>query len=268
MLDPYTDRPDTVGSLIINASTITSLTHSWAKAGFQVNIHAIGDRANRYVIDAFQSALSDPEICHAISSDTDSFAAQKACQLQTRFRIEHAQIISPPDLQRIHDELGILPSVQPTHATSDMAYAQLRLGPDRLKSSAYRLSSLLSKDSGSEAGPNIVLGSDFPVEPPAPLSGMYAAITRRNPNTRKGPPGDIDGHFLPSEALTMGEALAGFTTGPAWGGFMEGKAGEIAKGRWADWVVLDKSLEDAGPDGLLDLKVLETWVGGRRVYAA
>jgi predicted amidohydrolase YtcJ len=251
----------------MNASTIASLTLSWAQAGYQVNIHAIGDRANRHVIDAFEAALST--ICPGLdASVSNACSKRQECQLHRRLRIEHTQIVSPGDQLRLHQELGILPSVQPTHATSDMAYAHKRIGRLRLNSSAYRLRSLLypPSDVDSILGPNIILGSDFPVEPPPPLHGMYAAIARRNPKTRKGPPGDVDGRFLGSEALTLKEALAGFTTGPAWGGFMEGKAGEIAAGRWADWVVLDRGLDDAGVDGLLDLKVLETWVGGRRVY--
>ncbi len=190
-------------------------------------------------------------------------ALPRKCGLERRFRIEHTQIVAPPDQKRIHD-LGILPSVQPTHATSDMAYAHFRLGEERLNSSAYRLRSLFS---GSQ-GPHIVLGSDFPVEPVNPLHGMFAAIARRSPRTRKGPPGDPKGQFLGSEALTLEEALAGFTSGPAWGGFMEEQAGEIKEGRFADWVVLERSLEEVGVEGLLDLKVEETWIGGRRVYSA
>jgi predicted amidohydrolase YtcJ len=261
MLEPYADKPESMGSLLIDASTIKSLTLEWAKAGYQVNIHAIGDAANRYVIDAFEAALTDPSICSSPKKD---------CQLEKRFRIEHSQIISPVDQQRLHAELGILPSIQPTHATSDMAYAESRLGLTRLSSSAYRLRSLLFPPSTphSHLGPNIILGSDFPVEPPAPLHGMYAAIARKSPNSRKGPPGDPEGGFLTSEALGMGEALAGFTTGPAWGGFMEGKAGEIKKGMFADWVVLEKSLEEVETEELLDLKVMETWMAGRRVYKA
>ena len=247
MLAPYSDRPDTSGSLLVNASTLTSLARSWSAAGFQVNIHAIGDLANRLAIDALEASLGD--LC--------PHSPPAACQARHRFRIEHAQIIHPADQQRLH-ALGIIPSIQPTHATSDMAYAARRLGERRTRDEAYRMRSLL------DIGP--VLGSDFPVEPPNPFEGLYAAVTRRNPRTGTGPPG-YEGGWHVEEALTLEQALHGFTVGAARGAFLEGKAGVIREGAFADWVVLDEEIGAVGEEGLRSVRVRETWVGGRRVYA-
>ncbi|KLU92096.1 amidohydrolase [Magnaporthiopsis poae ATCC 64411] len=195
MLEPYNDRPDTSGSLLVNASTLERVAREWAVADWQWRMR----------------------------------------------------------------RLGIIPSIQPTHATSDMKYAELRLGEERTEHSAYRMSSFLA------IGP-IILGSDFPVEPADPFQGIYAAVARRSPHTGRGADGS-DKPWYPEEALTPDQALAGFTTGPAYGAFLEGRAGVIQKGALADWVVLDKPLEDYGIDELRTLKVKETWVGGRRVYS-
>ncbi|KAL0469939.1 amidohydrolase family domain-containing protein [Neurospora intermedia] len=257
MIDHYSDKPSTRGSLLVNGSTLESLARSWSNAGYQVNIHAIGDLANRYAIDALEAALKD-------ACDLSDGKTLKDCQQAShRFRIEHSQIIHPTDQARIRD-LGIIPSIQPTHATSDMAYAELRLGPERTATEAYRMRSLIH-----ELGVQPVLGSDFPVEPPNPFEGMYAAVTRKNPHTGKGADGGDKGWYT-DEALSLEEALAGFTKGVAGGMFTEGKTGVIEEGAFADWVVLDEPLEvlaarDNG-EGLRKIKVRETWVGGRKVY--
>jgi predicted amidohydrolase YtcJ len=153
--------------------------------------------------------------------------------------------------------MGILPSIQPTHATSDFKYALDRLGKQRLESSAYRMRSLLP------ARP--VLGSDFPVEPPNPFEGMYAAMTRKSPHTGLGP-GDGEEGFLQDETLSLEEALLGFTAGPAYGGFMDDRAGSIREGAFADWVVLDENIGEVHVKDIRFLKVKETWVGGLKVY--
>lgn len=247
MIEPYSDRPDTAGSLLVNASTLTSLTKSWSSEGYQVNIHAIGDLANRLALDAFEAALAD--LC---PRETVS-----ACQARHHFRIEHAQIVCPEDQTRMHS-IGIIPSIQPTHATSDMTYAELRLGAKRTATEAYRMRSLLDLQP--------VLGSDFPVEPPNPFEGIYAAITRKSPYTGKGANGSADSWY-PEEALTLHEALVGFTEGPAHGAFLDGKAGVIKPGAFADWVVLDEALESLDVEDIRLVKIKETWVGGRRVYS-
>ena len=256
MLEPYSDHPWTSGSLLINASALTDVTKAWAAAGYQVNIHAIGDLANRNAVDAFEAALRQQ--CPPDDSDGDSEEAHlAACQAAHRFRIEHSQIIHPDDQRRIH-ALGLIPSIQPTHATSDMKYALSRLGPARLADSAYRMRSLL--------GARPVLGSDFPVEPPDPFQGIYAALARRSPHTGLGPDGSAAA-WHPEEALSLDEALWGFTGGAAYGAFMEDRAGVIQPGALADWVVLDQAVEDMDVESFRDVKVRETWVGGKRVFA-
>ncbi|KAK4240190.1 hypothetical protein C8A03DRAFT_42231 [Achaetomium macrosporum] len=247
MIEPYSDRPDSTGSLLVNASTLTTLAKSWSAAGFQVNIHAIGDLANRLAMDALETSLRD--LCPGQEN-------LSACQSRHRFRIEHSQIIHPADQKRMH-EIGIIPSIQPTHATSDMAYAALRLGEERIRTEAYRMRSLL------DVRP--VLGSDFPVEPPNPFEGVYAAVTRKNPRTGRGLPGSEDGWHV-EEALSMEQAFDGFTRGAAWGAFLEGKAGVIQEGAFGDWVVLDDDIGLVGVEELRHLKVRETWVGGKTVY--
>ncbi|OTB07089.1 hypothetical protein M426DRAFT_54226 [Hypoxylon sp. CI-4A] len=246
LIDPYTDRPDTSGSLLVNASELVYDTIAWANEGFQVNIHAIGDLANRYAVDAMIAALRLLCPDEPLSN----------CQAHHRFRIEHSQIIHPGDQARIH-AVGIIPSIQPTHATSDMAYAEKRLGKERTAKEAYRMRSLLDV--------NPVLGSDFPVEPPNPFQGIYAAVTRRSPHTGRGTEDSPDGWYT-NEALDLDQAIRGFTEGPAYGGFTEGKTGVIKPGAYADWIVLDAPLEKMDVEELRSLIVRETWVGGKKVY--
>ena len=155
---------------------------------------------------------------------------------------------------------------QPTHATSDMAYALSRLGPDRLSHSAYRMASLFPAHKKPSGYPGPVLGSDFPVEPPNPFHGMYAAVTRLEPTTGTSPSGD--GGWYPQEALSVEQALLGFTRNAAYGWFREGVAGAIEVGKWADFIVVDRNVwEDEQGKALRDVQVKETWVGGRKVYA-
>lgn len=249
LLEPYTDRPETSGSLLLNASHLTHLTHAWSHppVNFQVAIHAIGDLANRLALDAIESALAS--LCPTLSL--------RECQEIHRFRIEHAQIIHPDDLRRMR-EVGVVASIQPTHATSDMAYAEGRLGRERTKREAYRMRSLL----GGDGGGVVVMGSDFPVEPPSPWGGVYAATTRRDP---KGG-GEGVGWYV-EEAVGVEEALGGWMGGAARGGFMEGKAGGIQGGGWGDWIVLGVAVDGVVGEGWRKVVVEETWVGGRRVFA-
>ncbi|KAK1828138.1 hypothetical protein QBC39DRAFT_374948 [Podospora conica] len=252
LLSPYSDRPSTSGSLLLNATFLTHLTKSWSAppVNFQVAIHAIGDRANRLALDAIAAALAD------LCPDRPA----RECQETHRFRIEHAQIIHPSDQARMRN-LGVVPSIQPTHATSDSAYAERRLGRERTRTSAYRMRSLLDLDP--------VFGSDFPVEPPSPWAGVYAATTRRDPKSPPvAPPGDGgegEGWYV-EEAVGVEDALAGFLEGAARGGFMEGRAGGIRGGMWGDWIVLGGAVEGVEGEGWRGVKVEETWVGGRRVF--
>ncbi|KAH8723856.1 amidohydrolase 3 [Phaeosphaeriaceae sp. PMI808] len=246
MIEPYTDKPSSSGSLLVNATALSKVTSQWSAAGYQVAIHAIGDLANRLAIDAFEAAFKT--LCP--TSDP------RKCQEKHRFRIEHAQIIHPDDQRRMAEQ-GIIPSIQPTHATSDMGYAESRLGYERTKTEAYRMRSILPL--------RPILGSDFPVEPASIFEGMYAAITRRSPRTGLDPSGSKKGWY-PEETITLDEALKGFTISPAYGAFLEGKAGVIDVGAYADWVVLDQPLESMDAEFLRKATVRETWVGGKRVY--
>lgn len=248
MIDPYSDKETSTGSLLVNATVLSALTQNWASEGFQVNIHAIGDLANRLAIDAFEITLKlqCPDITQL-----------KRCQHEHfRFRIEHAQIIHLDDQSRMV-ELGIIPSIQPTHATSDMGYAESRLGKQRTADEAYRMRSFLPL--------RPVLGSDFPVEPASIFEGIYAATTRRNPRTGLDPDGGKTGWY-PEETLTVMDALKGFTVNPAFGAFLDGKAGVIQEAAWADWIVLDQPLEGLNLENLPNITVRETWVGGKLVY--
>ena len=165
--------------------------------------------------------------------------------------------------------MKIIPSIQPTHATSDMAYADARLGHERLTHSAYRMASLFPltrQPFGGSKYQGPVLGSDFPVEPPNPFHGMYAAVTRLNPATGTSPSGDVG--WYPQEALSIEQALEGFTRNAAYGWFQEDKVGTIAVGKWADWVVVDRYLyEDTSGKSLRDVVVKETWMGSKKVYS-
>lgn len=236
----------------------------WYDFGIQVNVHAIGDRANRAAVDAFENVLG--EDC-------------QGCNDARRFRIEHAQIIvgvssflqkiaklsqHPDDQVRI-ERMGIIPSIQPTHATSDMAYALSRLGPERLEKSAYRMRSFFPTNSKSPyRGP--VLGSDFPVEPPNPFHGMYAAVTRLNPATGTSPSGDGGWHI--EEALSVEQAILGFTRNAGYGWMKEDNIGAIEVGKWADWVVIDRDVWlDKSGRSLRDVVVRQTWVGGKNVHS-
>jgi predicted amidohydrolase YtcJ len=246
MIEPYSDKNTSSGSLLVNATTLSKLTLDWSAAGFQVNIHAIGDLANRLAVDAFTEAFDS--ICPG--------QAHRECQAQRRFRIEHSQIIHPDDQQRIFNS-GIIPSIQPTHATSDMFYAENRLGKTRTQQEAYLMRSLLP------LGP--VFGSDFPVEPANVFEGIFAAVTRRSPRTGLDAEGGMIGWHA-DETVTVQEALEGFTVHPAYAAFLDGKAGVIQAGAYADWVVLDDPIDTMDIESLRKVTVKETWVGGRCVY--
>jgi predicted amidohydrolase YtcJ len=204
--------------------------------GFQVAIHAIGDRANTLALDALE---------HASISVPGNVG---------RHRIEHAQVLRPDDIPRF-GRLGIIASMQPTHATSDMSWAEARLGPERL-AGAYAWKSLLTH------GAVLAFGSDFPVEDPNPLWGLYAARTRRD---RAGNP---EGGWRPSEQLTGEEALRGFTQGAAFASFTEARRGTLRPGMDADFVVIDRDPVEAPAEVLLVARIYLTEVAGREAFRA
>lgn len=236
LLAPYSDRPDSSGLLISSKEKLQELTERCLKAGFQVGTHAIGDLGNRTVLDAYEAAL-------AATGATDA-----------RLRVEHAQIISPEDMGRFKT-LGVLPSMQPTHCTSDLPWAIERVGEERIKG-AYAWRTLL------DTGVIIPCGSDFPVEGINPIWGFYSAVTRKH---QDGTPAD---GFFPEQKMSREEALKGFTIWAAWSGFMEDRIGSIEVGKRADFVILDRDIMQVPEAEILATKVVKTILDGTVVYNA
>lgn len=237
LLAPYSDRPDTRGLPQTSPEALRALLARATRAGFQVCAHAIGDAGVRAVLDAVE-------------------ATEGARAL--RPRVEHAQVIAEADFARFA-RLGVIPSMQPTHATSDMPWAEARLGPARVKG-AYAWRRLL--DAGV---PAIACGSDFPVEGVSPLWGLFAAVTRTD-EAGASPHGE--GGWFPEQRLTREEALLGFTRWAAQAAFLEERTGAIAPGRWADLAVFDADLLTCPPATLRGLKARLTVLAGQVVHEA
>jgi predicted amidohydrolase YtcJ len=236
LLAPYADEPANSGLLVSTPDHIRAIAASSLRAGFQVNIHAIGDRGNRIALDAIEWALGlVPRANH-------------------RFRIEHAQVVSPEDISRFA-KLGVIPSMQPTHQTSDMGWAETRVGPQRILG-AYAWRSLLN------TGVIIPSGTDFPVEEVNPLLTFHAAVTRQGPDNL--PPGG----WYPEQKMTREEALQSMTIWPAYAGFQESVLGSLTPGKYADFVVLDRDIMRIPDTEILGTRVVSTWIGGKRVYEA
>jgi predicted amidohydrolase YtcJ len=228
LLAPYADEPGNSGLLLTTPEALAEAVLAASASGFQLGIHAIGDRANRMVLDAYAKVAGKDQ----------------------RHRIEHAQIVAPEDIGRFA-ALGVVAAMQPTHATSDMPWAEARLGKDRL-AGAYAWKSIMA------AGAHVVGGSDFPIEEVSPLLGLDAALTRQD--AQGNPPGG----WLPRERLTLEEALRIYTVEPAWSSFQERNHGRIARGMVADLTVFDGDLSGGR---LLSRKVDWTILGGQIVYA-
>jgi hypothetical protein len=224
--EPYADDPSSTGLALLPPDELRRRICSASEAGFQVCVHAIGDAAATAVLDVFEDVLEPGN--------------------ERRFRIEHAQVVRPDDRGRMA-RLGVIASMQPTHATSDMRYAEDRLGAERVLH-AYAWRSMLDE------GVRLALGSDFPVESPDPVAGLVAAVTR--------------GDWYTHEALTASQALDGFTSGAAFASFEEHRRGAIAPGFDADLTVLSADPRDLAPESIAGLRVLATIVGGRVVYEA
>ncbi|EJD03014.1 uncharacterized protein FOMMEDRAFT_146742 [Fomitiporia mediterranea MF3/22] len=239
LFDPYTDNPDTSGFMRIDTDKLYKFIPKFLGDGWQVNIHAIGDRANSIVLDVIESAIKE------IGENS------------LRPRIEHAQIIRPQDAARIA-KLGVIASVQPTHAVSDMWYAHERLGSERVKN-LYAFRTII------DAGARITLGSDFPVEDMNPLAGFQAAVTRLSPDGHSphGP-----GGWFPEQCLTRIEALRGFTIDPAYASFSEKDLGSLEPGKIADYVVLSQDIMTIPVSKILLTKVLATVIDGRPEYGS
>lgn len=232
----YSDAPGNRGLVLLEPPRLQALAARARDCGLQVATHAIGDRGNRLVLDAYAAVLAD------------------GAQGDHRWRIEHAQIMALDDIPRFAD-LRLVASMQPTHATSDMPWAEDRVGPVRI-GGAYAWRRFV------EAGVPLALGSDFPVESPDPRLGLHAAVTRQDVH------GLPEGGWRPDQVLTPLEALQGFTAGAAWANHDEARVGRLAPGLHADFVVLAQDpLATDGAD-LARIPVLSTWVDGRAVYEA
>jgi predicted amidohydrolase YtcJ len=237
LLEPYADAPRESGLLMLTPEELAERVEACARQGLQPAVHAIGDRGNRLVLDAYErAAVLTPDF------------------RDLRPRVEHAQVVSSADWTRFA-ALSAIPSMQPTHATSDMRWAEQRLGPERVLG-AYAWRRL-----DSPRAP-LALGSDFPVESPNPLEGLYAARTRQD---RDGSPA---GGFQPDQRLSAREALAGFTAGAAFAVHQEDRRGALRPGYFADLTVLDVDPLEAAPSALLGARVKLTILSGEVVFRA
>ena len=236
LLDPYSDDPHNHGLLVSDPAHIQRVAERGLQSGFQINVHAIGDRGNRVVLDAFEAALAKhPAADH-------------------RFRVEHAQILHSDDIPRFA-ELGVIPSMQAVHQTSDMYWAGNRLGPTRLLG-AYAWRSLL------ETGVPVPNGSDFPVELVNPLLSFHSAVSRQD--EANWPVGG----WFPEQRMTRDEALKSMTIWPAYAAFQEDVLGSLTPGKYADFVVLDRDIMRVPAEMILGTRVVSTWVAGTPVYEA
>ncbi|TKR30960.1 amidohydrolase [Luteimonas gilva] len=236
LLDDYSDDPGNRGLLVTQPKDFEAAVNKAKRCGVQVATHAIGDRGNRLALDAYQRALGG-------DAKTDH-----------RWRIEHAQIVSLDDVPRFA-ALGVIASMQPTHATSDMPWAEQRIGKQRI-AGAYAWRRFL------DSGARIALGSDFPVESVDPRLGLYATATRQD---REGHP---PGGWLADQKLTAAEALRGFTADAAYAGKDEKAVGKLAAGMRADFVVVEKDPLTMPVSELDDLKIRSTWIDGKAIYKA
>jgi predicted amidohydrolase YtcJ len=237
MLEPYADEPGTTGLLTTPPDDVYALTLAASKAGFQTATHAIGDRANRLVMDIYERVQREVSGARAL-----------------RLRIEHAQILDRAEIPRFAS-LSVIASMQPTHATSDMPWVPARIGRERMEEGAYVWRKLMS------SGATIAAGSDFPVELPNPLLGFYAAITRQDP---KGQPAS---GWMPGERMSRDEALASFTRNAAFAAHAETLLGSLEAGKLADLVVLSKDIMRVAPPEIVTTNVRMTIVGGEIVYS-
>jgi predicted amidohydrolase YtcJ len=235
LLEPYADDPENRGLVLMPETRIAQLTERAVRAGLQPCVHAIGDRANRMVLDAFEMVLR-----------------RAGRNGDVRPRIEHAQVISPQDVPRF-GRLGVIASVQATHQTSDMGWAHARLGPERLRG-AYAWRSLI------DAGAILANGTDAPVESVSTLRTFHAAISRQNESNE--PPGG----WHAEQCISRREALASMTIWAARANFQENIIGSIAPGKYADFVVMDRDWTIVRPEEIMETKILATYFGGRRVY--
>jgi predicted amidohydrolase YtcJ len=236
LLAPYADKPDQRGLLFMSDAEMRSSIETALRAGYQVNVHAIGDAANAQVLDAFAAAY------------------RSVGGSQLRNRIEHAQVVALADIPRFK-QLNLIASMQPTHATSDMNMAEARIGKSRLEG-AYAWRRFLSQ------GTRIAGGSDFPVESDNPFFGLHAAVTRTD---HEGRP---KGGWHREQAMTRVEAFRAFTLDAAYAEHQESSLGSLEPGKWADFILIDRDLFEIPARDIWRIKVEQTWVAGKQVYDA
>lgn len=238
LLEEYSDAPGVHGHNVVPMEDIEEITARAYKAGFQVCIHAIGDRANREVLDIYERTFK---------------LYPESAPKEPRFRIEHAQHFHPNDIPRFA-EMGVIPAMQAIHMSSDRPWAINRLGQGRIKWGAYMWQSLL------QSGARIVNGTDAPVEPIDPIASFYASVSRK---TLRGTP---DGGYEPEEKMTREQALRSYTLDAAYGAFREDRKGSVEVGKWADLTILDRDIMTIPEDQILGTKVKMTIIGGEVVY--
>jgi len=236
LLKPYSDDSDNHGLLVTAQEELPTLFRDVIGANFQLNFHAIGDRANRLALNEFANTFK-------------IFPQNKE-----RHRIEHAQVIAVEDIP-LFIEYGIIPSMQPTHATSDMNMAEDRIGATRLKG-AYAWQTFL------QLGARIAFGSDFPVELANPFHGLHAAVTRQTADNQP------DQGWIPQEKVSLNQALRGFTLDAAYSAFQETSLGTLETGKKADFILIDRDIFAIPASAIRDTKVLQTWVNGELKYQA
>ena len=235
-LEPYTDLTTDSGLFVNSRVDLYNWILSSDSAGLQVAVHAIGDRAIRFLLDTYEMVEKE-------NGDRDR-----------RFRIEHSQHIAPADIER-YARLKVIASMQPYQAIDDGRWAEPLIGHERIKTT-YAFRSLL------DSGATLAFGSDWPVAPATPLEGIYAAVTRRTLDD-KNPDG-----WVPEQKITVEEALRAYTRDAAYASFEEDIKGTLEPGKLADFVVLDRDITKVDPVEIRDIKVLQTYVGGRKVYDA
>jgi predicted amidohydrolase YtcJ len=234
MLTPFTDKPNDTGLFVTKPDSLYSYTRNADANGLQVMVHAIGDKAIRIQLDIFDSVAR-------VNGPRDR-----------RFRIEHVQHLHPDDIQRLAD-LKIIASMQPYHAIDDGCWAEKYIGRERCLTT-YAFNSL------EKAGTILAFGSDWFVAPPSPLMGIYAAVTRRTLDG-KNPQG-----WIPEQKITVEQALRAYTRGGAYAAFDEKRKGTLEPGKLADFVILDQDLFKVAPEKIGDIKVVATYVGGKKVF--
>jgi predicted amidohydrolase YtcJ len=237
LLEPYADRPETSGMPTYPMDSVLAIARLGLQHGFQICAHAIGDRANKEILDRYEIAFKE-------NPDRAK---------DHRFRIEHAQHLHPNDIPRFA-QLGVIPAMQAIHMSSDRPWAIDRLGAARIESGAYKWQSLLT------AGAKIVNGTDAPVEPINPIASFYAAITRK---TLRGTPPE---GYEPQEKMTREQALRSYTLDAAYGAFEENIKGSITVGKVADFTVLSQDIMTAPEAEILKTEILMTIIGGKVMY--